>query len=234
MRQYSVRLKEIYSFGVTHFLPTENTRIGKVAIAGKGCVGIVLKVRIRNKVCALKVRRTDANRNTMKKEAGLHQIANSVGVGPILHNCSENLLSMEYIDGRRIIDWINKEEITQDDACKTVVSILEQCRLLDIAGIDHGQLSCLNQHVIVSPSNNLANIIDFESSSTIRKPSNVTAAAQSLFLSGPIATRLNQLLGFGPRDRIIQLLKNYKREPSKIKFDRIMDICYSWLRRESG
>src|SRR5919198_4172295 len=140
--EYSSRLNEISSFGITHFFPTGRTRIGKMPIAGKGCVSIVLKVRAKNKICALKIRRTDANRYTMKREAYLQEIANSVGVGPALFRSSENLIIMEFIDGLSMVDWIKKQDISADEAHNLAVSILEQCYNLDAAQIDHGQLSC--------------------------------------------------------------------------------------------
>jgi putative serine/threonine protein kinase len=222
--EYSSRLNEISSFGITHFLPTGRTRIGKITIAGKGCVSIVLKVRAKNKICALKIRRTDANRHTMKREAYLHEIANSAGVGPVLLRSSKNLITMEFIDGLSIVDWINKQDIGADQARNLVISVLEQCYRLDTARIDHGQLSCLNHHIIVSKSNNAGNIIDFESSSTQRKPSNVTAAAQSLFVSGPISSRINQLVKLFHREKVIQLLKTYKWNPTKANFDNIVGM----------
>src|SRR5919198_3798114 len=116
--EYSSRLNEISSFGVTHFLPTGRTRIGKITIAGKGCVSIVLKVRAKNKICALKIRRTDANRHTMKREAYLHEVANSAGVGPVVFQSSNNVITMQFIDGLSIIDWIKKKDIAADQACK--------------------------------------------------------------------------------------------------------------------
>ena len=222
--EYSSRLNEISSFGITHFLPTGRTKIGKMTIAGKGCVSIVLKVRAKNKICALKIRRTDANRYTMKREAYLQEIANSVGVGPALFRSSENLIIMEFIDGLSMVDWIKKQDISADEAHNLAVSILEQCYNLDAAQIDHGQLSCMNHHIIVSKSNNAANVIDFESSSTQRKPSNVTAAAQSLFVSGLISSRMNQLIKVVQREKIIQLLKTYKWNPTRINFDNIVGI----------
>ena len=221
---YLDRLNEISSFGVTHFLPGGRTRIGKIIIAGKGCVSIVLKVRTKDKICALKIRRTDANRYSMERESYLHKIANSADVGPQLFQYSKNLITMEFVDGLSLIDWIRNDDITADEARNLAESILEQCYRLDVEQIDHGQLSCLNHHIIVSNDNNTAKVIDFESSSTIRKPSNVTTAAQSLFLSGGISFRMNQLVKVIRKEKIIPLLKTYKRNPSRINFDNIMNI----------
>jgi putative serine/threonine protein kinase len=223
-KEYFDRLNEISSFGVTHFLPGGRTRIGKINIAGKGCVSIVLKVRTKAKICALKIRRTDANRHSMEREYYLHKIANSADVGPRLFQSSKNLITMQFIDGLSLVDWIRNNDITADEARNLAESILEQCYRLDMEQIDHGQLSCLNHHIIVSNNNDIANVIDFESSSTTRKPSNVTTAAQSLFLSGRISFRISQLVKVIQKEKIIQLLKTYKRNPSRINFDNIMNI----------
>ena len=226
--EYSRRLDEICSFGITHFLPAGRTRIGKMIIAGKGCVSIVLKVRAKGKkICALKIRRTDANRPSMNREAHLHGIANCAGVGPFLFQSSENIITMEFIDGLSIVNWVEKhDDAAADEVTNLAVSILEQCYRLDTARIDHGQLSCINHHIIVSSKSNknIANIVDFESSSTQRKPSNVTAAAQSLFLGGSISNQMKQLIQLPQREKIIELLKTYKSNPNRINFDNIVGM----------
>ena len=223
-KDYSDRLNEISSFGITHFLLGGRTKIGKINIAGKGCVSVVLKVRAKNRIYALKIRRTDANRSSMERESYLHKLANSAQVGPRLVLSSSNLIIMEFIDGLSLIHWIRNKDISANDARHLARSILEQCHRLDKSQIDHGQLSCLNHHILVSKSNNAANVIDFETASTARKPSNVTAAVQALFLSGTISSRMNQLLDVAKKESIIQLLKKYKQNSNKINFDNIMNI----------
>src|ERR671926_1777998 len=220
VREYTNRLKEICSLGITHVLPIGRTKIGKMAIAGKGSVSIVLKVKTKSKICALKIRRTDANRETMKREVSMHKIANSVDVGPKLFGFSKNLITMEFIDGLSIVDWVKQQDITSDEVRTVAISILEQCYNLDKAHMDHGKLSCINHHVIISKLNTV-NIIDFESSSTQRKSRNVTAAAQSLFISrGLIANRINEILGCAKKEKIIQILKAYKWSQNRANFDK--------------
>jgi putative serine/threonine protein kinase len=223
VREYANRLKEICSLGITHVLPTGRTKIGKMAIAGKGSVSIVLKVKTKSKICALKIRRTDANRETMKREVSMHKIANSVDVGPKLFGFSKNLITMEFIEGLSIVDWVKQQDITSDEVRKVAISILEQCYNLDKAHMDHGELSCINHHVIISKLNTV-NIIDFESSSTQRKSCNVTTAAQSLFISGGlISNRVNEVLGYDKREKNIGVLKTYKWNQNKANFDKIID-----------
>ena len=224
-KDYADRLEEISSFGITHFLLGGRTKIGKINIAGKGCVSVVLRVRGKNRrVYALKIRRTDANRFSMERESYMHRIANSAHVGPQLFHSSKNVIIMEFIDGLSLIEWIRNEAISADEARHVARSILEQCYRLDMSHLDHGQLSCLNHHILVSKSNRSANVIDFETASTTRKASNVTTAVQSLFLSGIISRRMNQLLNVLKKESVIQLLKTYKQHPNQTNFDNILNI----------
>ncbi|MFL6327824.1 MAG: RIO1 family regulatory kinase/ATPase [Nitrososphaeraceae archaeon] len=222
-REYSNRLKEIYSLGIDFIFSVGRTKIGSMEIAGKGCVSLVVKAQIKNRICALKIRRTDADRKSMHREVTLHRIANSAGVGPSILDYSENLVIMEYIDGLSIINWINHQNIKPEQLRNVVNSTMEQCYKLDKAHLDHGELSRLDHHVIVSLSDT-ANIIDFESSSMKRKVCNVTAAAQSLFLSGLVSKRVNEILHLPERERIIKALKIYKNDQTRNNFDNIMSI----------
>jgi putative serine/threonine protein kinase len=223
-REYSKRLKEIYSLGINFIFSVGRTKIGSMAIAGKGCVSLVVKAESKNTICALKIRRTDASRKTMDREVNLHRIANSAGVGPSILDYSENFVIMEYIDGLSIINWINNQNINPEQVRNVVNSTMEQCFKLDKAHIDHGELSRLDHHVIVSQLDT-ANIIDFESSSTKRKICNVTAAAQSLFISGPVSKRVNEILHLPEREKIIKILRTYKHDQSRNNFDNIMSIA---------
>lgn len=221
--EYTNRLKEIYSLGINSILLGGSTKIGKIAITGKGCVSLVLRTEIKNKIFALKIRRTDANRDSMDREITLQKIANSVGVGPSIFGYSKNFIVMEFVNGFRIIDWINQQNVTADKIRNVINTTLEQCYNLDRAHLDHGELSCLDHHVIISKSNN-SKILDFESSSTQRKVSNVTSAAQSLLLSGLISKRINEVLKLDKREKIIQTLKEYKWQQTRTNFDNIIGI----------
>jgi putative serine/threonine protein kinase len=226
--EYNDRLNEIFLLGINFAIHGGRTKIGKVAIAGKGCVSVVIKIQAENKkICALKIRRTDTNRMSMDREAALHKIANSVGIGPEIIRHSKNLIVMEFVEGSSIINWIKQDQnIADPDKVRSViVNVLEQCYVLDRACLDHGQLSCLHHHVIISKSKT-ANIIDFESSSTERRRvSNVTCAAQSLLLSGLISKRINKVLDLeNKRENIIQKLKAYKSYQTRVNFDKILDM----------
>jgi putative serine/threonine protein kinase len=260
--EYKDRISEMESLGIKSIILGGKTIVNNTHVAGKGCVGIVLKARAdNNTVCAVKIRRTDADRKTMDEEARIHRIANSVGVGPRLQGQTKNIVAMEFIDGHNIVDWLSdpipititttaaakttttakatrtksSSEVTAittttkkiNDVCRVTRAILEQCFILDTAGIDHGELSRLRRHIIiVSEDNNCSRpcIIDFESASTSRKTSNVTAATQSVFLYGPVSKGVKRILGGSNNAQlIIDALKIYKHSHTRTNFDRVVN-----------
>jgi putative serine/threonine protein kinase len=223
--EYKDRIIEMESLGITSIIlggGGGKTIINSAHVAGKGCVGIVVKSKVGSKVCALKIRRTDADRKTMDNEARLHKMANSAGVGPILEGHTKNLIAMEYVSGQSIVDWAgNKNKATKSKMRTVATAVLEQCFSLDAAGLDHGELSRLARHVIISDR---PYIIDFESASTTRKTCNVTAAAQSIFLYGIIANKVKKILGNTDREKtIIHALRTYKHFHTRANFVAVLD-----------
>ncbi len=128
--EFIKRIDEMQDLGITDIIFEGNTQIGKVSILGKGSVSIVLKARIENKTYALKIRRMDANRRTMLREASVHQMVNTIGIGPKLFKFSENLIIMEFIDGLSIVDWIRQQCLNKYRVLNIVTNILKQCLIL--------------------------------------------------------------------------------------------------------
>jgi putative serine/threonine protein kinase len=219
-REYKDRIIEMESLGITSIILGGKTIVNGAHIAGKGCVGIVVKAKAGSKVCALKIRRTDADRKAMDNEARLHKMANCRGVGPSLEGYTKNLIAMEFVTGQSIIDWVVGNKATKSKMCTIAAAILEQCFSLDVAGLDHGELSRLARHVIVSDR---PYIIDFESASTTRKTCNVTAAAQSILLYGIVANKVKNILGNTDREKVIHALRTYKHLHTRAKFDAVLD-----------
>ena len=90
---------------MNRFSLTGPTTLGKLAILGKGYVGVVVLAKKNNKQVALKIRRTDSQRKNMKNESILLKLVNSVNVGPKMIAVSKNFLVMEYLEGDKISKW---------------------------------------------------------------------------------------------------------------------------------
>lgn len=231
--EYKERITEMESLGIRSIILGDgNTVVNNTRVAGKGCVGIVVKAKLgnNNEVCALKIRRIDADRKSMDSEAHFHKMANSARVGPRLKGHTKNLIAMEFITGQSIIHWVagrsssgnNNKSTTSNNMRAVATDILEQCFGLDLGGLDHGELSRLARHVIVAEK---PYIIDFESASTTRKTCNVTAAAQSIFLHGIVADKVRKILGGNiDREKVIHALKTYKHSHTRANFDAVLEL----------
>ena len=213
------RLKELKKLGVTHVSFTGPLQIEKCHILGKGYVGMVVLAKKNNEIVALKIRRIDSPRKNMSNEAKLLQIVNKLDIGPKFIKNSKNFLVMEYIDGEKIIDWAKKTETKSQEVRSVLNNVLRECYLLDDAGLDHGELSTIDKHVIVGKNKNT--IIDFESSSTNRKPSNVTGATQGILIGTGLAKIIQKKIKLPPKETIINLIRQYKKNPNLENFEKI-------------
>ena len=214
------RIAELQKLGITKVAFWGPTRIGSLDILGKGYVGIVILGRMQNKTVAIKIRRNDSQRSDLRAEAKLLQIVNKVQVGPRFIAASKNFLIMEYLDGQKIVDWV-QDKRSVGEIKRTLRKILEDCNRLDDAGIDHGELSTISKHIIVGKKTTM---IDFESASTKRRVSNVTSATQGLYIGSGIAKKISQTYKTPTKMRIIQALRKYKRNMTCENFDDLLRV----------
>lgn len=222
-RQIASRISELKKLGITKVSFQGQTQIGSLRILGKGYVGVVVLAKKRNNLVALKIRRIDSQRDGMKNEARLLKSANKAKVGPKFIASSKNFILMEYLNGEKISDWIASVS-GKGGAGKikqAIRSILEECYKLDSSNIDHGELSSISKHVIVGKK---ITLIDFESSSTKRKVSNVTSATQAIFIGSGISKKVSRIYKIPPREKIIDVLRNYKDKKDRKSFDEILKV----------
>jgi putative serine/threonine protein kinase len=223
-RQIKSRISELEKLKIKSICLTGPTTIGNLEILGKGYVGLVVLVKRGNKEVALKIRRTDSQRENMKNESILLKLVNSVSVGPKMIDVSKNFLVMEYIEGKKFSDWIEmlKGSGSAKQLKSTIRNVLEDCYRLDQIGFDHGELSNISKHVIVGK--NKVALIDFESSSTKRRPSNVTSITQAFFIGSGIAKHAQKIYKNSSKEKIIFALKSYKQEKTRDNFEKLLKI----------
>jgi putative serine/threonine protein kinase len=217
------RIRQLELLGVEELIFEGKAKLGRLGILGLGTVGVVVGARVRNDVRALKIRRTDANRPDMGQEARITSMVNRFGVGPTVYGHTKDLMLMKLLKSVELEEWL-KDLSGQGArrAARTMVhSILNQCRQLDIMGIDHGQLSNLRKHAVISEGTPW--IIDYESASASRKPKNVTTAAQYLLIGGKLSPRLRRLIGVRDTSPLLELLSGYKRDTSDFTYSKIIE-----------
>jgi len=223
-RQITSRIKELEKLKIKSISLIGPTTLGKLAILGKGYVGVVVLAKKGNKQVALKIRRTDSQRKDMKNESVLLKLVNTIDVGPKIFDNSKNFLVMEYLEGEKISDWVDslKGVGSTKKFKSTVKKILEDCYRLDKLGFDHGELSNISKHVIIGEMK--STLIDFESSSTKRIPSNVTSITQAFFIGSGIAKKAQKIYKNPSKEKIIEALKRYKNEKTTENFEKLLKI----------
>ena len=223
-RQLNSRILELEKLKIKSISFSGPTTIGKLEILGKGYVGLVVLAKRGNKIVALKIRRLDSQRNEMKSEAKLLKIVNTVKVGPKLVDYSKNFVVMEYLEGEKISKWIiSLGSLGSSKKLKsTIKTVLEDCYRLDQIGFDHGELSSISKHVIVG--NSKSTLIDFESSSTNRRVSNVTSITQAFFIGSGIGKKVKRIYKIPTKEKIIAVLRIYKQEQSRESFENLLKI----------
>jgi putative serine/threonine protein kinase len=220
------RIEELQGHGVSALEFSGKANVYGVAlpVLGKGFVGIVVIAHLNGQKVALKIRRLDADREDLLHEAQMLSKANSANVAPKLVGASKNFLLMQLIDGNLLPDWL---KANSDLALvkRVLGEVLENCYLLDGIRLDHGELSKAPKHVIID--HQLKSwIVDFETASDTRKPSNVSAIGSFLFTSdGEVARNVAALLGERNKREIVVAMKNYRKERTRASFEQVLQVC---------
>jgi putative serine/threonine protein kinase len=218
------RIAELIGLGIEALEFFGKSRAFNIPVLGKGYVGIVTAAHMKGERVALKIRRVDADRQSLGHESEMLAKANAVQVGPKIFSHSRDFLVMELVEGDFLPVWFSTHKDI-DDMRRILTDILEQTWRLDQIGLDHGELSKAPKHIVID-ENQRPRIFDFETASDARKPANVTAACQYLFVgSSPVAAWVGQALGERDRLAMTQVLKLYKRERTRENFERIMEFC---------
>ena len=212
---------ELEEMGVSALVLRGRHAIDGVPVQGKGHVGIVVAALLGREEVAVKLRRADADRASMEAEGGFLRVANGASVGPRLLGVSREVLAMELVEGSYLVDWVGRLGPGDVEHLQGVLQdLMEQARRLDVAGLDHGELSSARRHVIVSGGG--ARIVDFESASVSRRCSNVTAMAQYLFFNRGMAGGVGGVMPLPDRDDLVGALSTYRRQPGEASFRRVL------------
>ncbi len=221
--ELSKRILELRKLRIKGIIFSGTTTLNNLNVLGKGYVGVVVLSNQGKKTVALKIRRMDSSRSEMESEAKLLRLANEIDVGPKLLDNSKNFIIMEYLEGKKIIDWIRdlKGKGSAAKLRSMIRKVLEDCYSLDKIRLDHGELSHIHKHVIVGEK---ICIIDFESASVNRRSSNVTSATQSIFIGSGIANLVKKIIKQPNRKKLIASLKKYKNDQSRKNFEAVLQV----------
>jgi putative serine/threonine protein kinase len=219
------RISELKQLGVTEAEFIDTGYAGGLPVIGKGFVGVVITAFVGENRYALKMRRIDAGKVNFFHESEMLKKANSVGIGPKFVSASENFLVSQFLPGGTLGTWMKNNKNTNKYRI-VLKDVLEQCRRLDSAGIDHGEISKAHKHILMD-ENGRPFIIDFETARTERKATNVSAICQFLFLSNSDVSKLiTEVMGERNKREITNAVQEYKREQSEDNFAALLRACF--------
>lgn len=223
--EFDRRISELSGLGVSAVEFRGSKNVFGTKVLGKGCVGIVVSALRESERVAVKILRTDAGRSGLDHEASMLRLANSVNVGPTVLDVSRNFLVMEHIEGLSLPDWVRglKGRGRKKRLGGVLVALLEVCYSLDRIRLDHGELSRAPKHVLVDAKDQ-PEIVDFDTASNQRRPSNVTSISQYLLVGSDLSRLVRRIRGPLRRSTLIAALKRYKKDRSLENFQKIVRV----------
>ncbi len=167
-----IRAEKLVDAGVLALLSEGKEDIGGSRVLGKGHASVVVKAVLKPSLTvAVKVRRTDSKRDSLRLECEVMRVA--YPVAPKVYRCEDDFIIMEYVDGAPIGEVMGKA-MTEGcgSALSLVFKVLGAARYLDLVGVDHKELSLPREHVLITRDERVK-VIDYESASLSEAPCNV-------------------------------------------------------------
>ncbi len=174
----------------------------------KGKRGEVFLREERGKKVLVKVKNPKSDVDTIANEAKYNTLLNTKGIGPafISYDKGKGELVREYVEGLEFRKWLLDAE--KEAARHVLLTILEQCHVMDELGINKLEMTRPWKHIIVK-ENGEPVLIDFERCAETPNPKNVTQFCQ--FLTGSNLTAKLAEKGMQiESSKLLALAKKYK------------------------
>ncbi len=208
------RLNALREMGVVSIVSYGLKSIGELNVLDIGYSSIILLVVLMDGSLAVaKILRTDSRRQNLRGECSILEIVSDNGISPKLIGCNSDVIVLEYVDGT-ILGKLLEGHAYLYRIKDILKAAIYKAFLLDSLGVDHGELSRPYKHILVSPRGVF--IIDYESASTRRKPSNITSLISGLILrKNKLASNLKSMLRLSYKEEyeLKSLLREYKKKP---------------------
>ncbi len=167
-------------------------------------------------VCVKELNPDTKAMGVLENEARFLKLANTHGIGPKLLAEAHDKVVMEFVQGERILDFLERSPKT--GIVKVLKDSLNQARTLDEIGVNKFELTNPYKHIIVNKDKPV--MIDFERCKNTRKPKNVTQLIQ-FFTSGKVSRILKEKNMVLDADELRDLAKKYKETYDKKLFSEI-------------
>ncbi len=184
--------------------------IRNVEFFAKGKRGRVFTGNYNGKKVAIKVNKKINNEKSWLKILNKHKI------GPKFISSDKDYIVYEFIDGKRILDYINDND--KKEVIRVLKEVFMQCRVLDRLKIDKKEMHNPWKHILIG---NEVKMIDFERCHKVDKGKNVTQFGQFLLRKKDLLKRKGISIN---RKEFIRILKGYKNKQTGANFKKILTI----------
>ena len=166
-----------YRLTKTPILATLNAHaISEVAYLAKGARGVVFSGKYKKKKCAIKTKNVKSKAPAaLQRETDMLKRVNAFGIGPQLYITKSAFVIMEYIEGMKLMDYIQKYP---SQKLHVIIQVLEQLHMLDLQNIEKKELVRPYKHILVRKR--IPVLLDFERATISRRPHNVPQFLQFL------------------------------------------------------
>ena len=183
----------------------------------KGKRGIIYTANYRGKKVAIKEPNPCAEIKTISNEAFFLPILNKLDIGPKFISFKKNTLVREFVDGVPIVDYLKNSSSRK---CLQVIKrILNQCRKMDLAGINKFELTNPHKDILVAEEKPV--LIDFERCKQTEKTKNVTQFCQFLMRQNTLDILVPKGININKSD-LQDLCKSYKNSYDSKAFQAIL------------
>ncbi|MBW2990696.1 hypothetical protein KY348_03260 [Candidatus Woesearchaeota archaeon] len=199
-------------------------------VYAKGKRGIIYK---QGNIC-IKEKNPRSAVDTLKNEAKYLQILNKKSIGPKFIKYENKKLYREFVEGIRIKEFLENEK-NKKKIVSVLKQVLEQCRKMDLLGINKQELTNPYKDILITKQNK-AVMIDFERCKKTKKPKNVTQFLQYIARNKPVLESKGIMIDnknsknfwneksswISHKKKLIKLGKEYKTKEDKKNFDKII------------
>lgn len=191
----------------------EKRQIRSIKYFAQGKRSYVYLGHYKNKKIIIKARKPSAPKNITKKEADYLKLFNRYRIGPKLLFAEKDFLAEEFIEGKRITEFIAEEKSRLK--IKTILlAALQQAFLLDQMHLIKEEMHRPHKHLLVSYPK--LTMIDFERMHPAKKPHNVTQFVQYILCSKNLLAKKGFKID---AEKLIALAKEYKIQPDRYNFN---------------
>lgn len=186
----------------------------------EGKRGIVYLIKWKGKKAIRKEKKKLSKAlGTIENEIYFLKILNKNNLGPKLYDYGKDYLIEEFVDGKRILDFLKDSK--KRKTISVLKEVLRQARLMDKLQIDKKEMTNPYKHILITDKKIV--MIDFERCRINPKPRNVSQFVQ--FLTSKKVKEILKEKGIKiPAIKARNLAQNYKKRYLEKDFKKILSL----------